>query len=271
MGFRGAIRRGGGFLNGVTGTIVDTKVETFESKKGEDMISFRLFVKLDGADAPIDTSLFFGSAEGYVVSDDERSISAEDDSPVRIGASTGLGIFMSSLLDISPEIEERLPDVDGGEPLTLTGLHGLRLEFRQQVNDEATKARGKRKSKKNGREYPQTDLVVERVLDIPAAGKAGKAAKSMAGKPAAAKPNGKAATTPAEDVAELGASTLMDILGDQDEGSIKVAKLRMAAITKLGPKHPQRSEIVNYLTNVENLVGIEGVEVDQKAGTVALV
>lgn len=241
MGFRGAIRKGGGFLNGVVGTIVDTKVETFESKKGDEMVSFRLFVKPDGADQPVDTSLFFGGLEGHTVSDDERSLASESGDPIRIGANTGLGVFMETLLDIAPELENRLPDLDAGAALTLTGLHGTRLEFRQQVNEEATKKRGKRKGK-NGKEYAQTDLVVERVLEMPqAASKSnGKAAKP-AGKPAAGKGAAKAAPA-GGDVAELAETTLVEILKAQDDNTIPKQKVRMKVFSLFGAKHPQRAQ-----------------------------
>lgn len=266
MGFRSSIRKGGGFLNGVTGKIVKTAVESFDSKKGDEMLSIRLYIQQDGADEPVDTSLFYGAAEGMVVSDDKLSISREDGEPVRIGADTGLGIFMASLLDIAPELEARLPDLEAGEALSLVGIHGLRVEFRQRVNEEATKQRGKRKAK-NGREYSLSDLVVERVLELPT-GKGG--AKSANGSSA------KAGAKTAKSGGDLAQETVVSVLKDFN-GVIERKKLKMQVFKKFDAKHPQKGQrdaIVAQVTTDDYINGLVAggvIEYDADSDAISLV
>lgn len=172
MGFRGAIKKGGGFLNNVDGEFKGyefTKRFKGESKDGE-WVYFVPQVHTDGADEAIDQHMFLGGADRYEVSDDGQELTMADESPVTFGFSTPFGIFMDSLLNAAEkakvDIESELPNLEDGEPLSLASLIGRRFRFKQQVDEDGTKKFGKRVSGtgKNKKEYDRTNTVIDAVL-----------------------------------------------------------------------------------------------------------
>ena len=168
MGFRGAIKKGGGFLNNVDGVLQSYSFEKKfkgEKKDGE-WCYFVPTILVDGADDPIDQHLFIGANDRYEVSDDGQELTMADESPVSFGHSTPFGKLMDSLCEKGFP-EDELPDIESGEPLNLTCLVGRRFRFKQEVDVEATKKLGKRVSGvgKGKREYDRTNTVIEAVLD----------------------------------------------------------------------------------------------------------
>lgn len=179
MGFRGAIKKGGGFLNNVDGALVGYEFTARfkgETKDGK-CIYFVPSIQLDGADDPIDQHLFVGMAERYTISEDGQSLTMADESPVTFGYKLPFGLFMDSLLTPAGGgagfDESDLPDLEGGEALELNAIVDQRFRFKQEVDVEATKKLGKRVvgTGKNKREYDRTNTVIDAVLG--AAGKAG--------------------------------------------------------------------------------------------------
>lgn len=256
-----AKRGGGGFLNNVdvlfTGYQFELSADQ-EIKKGKragqtwSPISFVPTFRLDGADADVSQRLLFVDADRVdaTVSDDGLTVTLGPDA--LIFADNETMVFIQSLIDADFP-EEKFnddPSIVNFEPAI-----GYRLTLVQAVNAEKTKAQGKQKGK-DGKEYDRKDLKVSAVLAEPVV--SAKASKTAAKGKAA----GKAAKGP--DVSELAASTLTDILGDND-GAIALAKLKMKVFAAFGAKHPQRDQrdaVIAYLTNADNLNAIDDVEFD---------
>lgn len=170
MGFRDAIKKGGGFLNNVDGEI--TGYEFTDKFKGEknagEWCYFVPAIKVDGADDEVDQHLFMGGNDRYTISDDGQSIEMTDGSPVTFGFSTPFGRFMDSIIEKGFD-ESELPDLAAGEPLELSAIVGRRFRFKQEVDEAGNSKRGKRKVKKNGKtvEYDRTNTVIDAVLGAP--------------------------------------------------------------------------------------------------------
>lgn len=172
MGFRSAIKKGGGFLNNVDGELKGyefTKRFKGETKDGE-WVYFVPSIHTDGADEPIDQHQFVGASERYEISDDGQELTMVDESPVTFGFTTPFGRFMDSLLNAAEKanrnIESELPDLEAGEPLTLAVIVGDRFRFKQEVDEEGNKKFGKRVvgTGKNKREYDRTNTVIDAIL-----------------------------------------------------------------------------------------------------------
>ena len=253
-----AKRGGGGFLNGVTALFTGYQFVLSadqEIKKGKragqtwSPISFVPSFRLDGADEDVSQRLLFADADRVdaTVSEDGLTVTLGPDAV--IFADNETMIFLQSLIDSG------FPESNLNDDPTILNVEpavGSRLVLVQTVNAEKTKQQGKQKGK-DGKEYDRKDLKVSEVLALPAA---------KASKPAAKGKAGKAAKGP--DVSELAASTLTDILGDND-GSIALAKLKMKVFAAFGVKHPQRDQrdaVIAYLTNADNLSAIDDVEFD---------
>ena len=174
MGFRSAIKKGGGFLSNVDGEI--TGYEFTDKFKGEtkagEWCYFVPSIKVDGANDDIDQHLFIGGNDRYDISKDGQELTMADGSPVTFGYSTPFGKFMDSLIEKGFD-ESDLPDLEGGDALNLTALIGRRFRFKQEVDEKANANLGKRKVKKNGKtvEYDRTNTVIDAVLGAPATGK----------------------------------------------------------------------------------------------------
>lgn len=172
MGFRSAIKKGGGFLNNVDGKFLSgefTKKFKGEKKDGE-WVYCVINVHTDGADDPVDQHLFVGASERYNVSDDGKELTMEDGSPVTFGFSTPFGRFMDSLLNAAEkagvDIESELPNLEDGEALTLEALENRRFRFKQEVDEKANEKFGKREvgSGKNKKSYDRTNTIIDAVL-----------------------------------------------------------------------------------------------------------
>lgn len=172
MGFRSAIKKGGGFLNNVDGVLkgYEFTARFKDEKKDGEWVYFVPQVLTDGADDPIDQHMFLGASEKYSISKDGQELTMEDGSPVTFGFSTPFGIFMDSLLNAAEKanyaIEEDLPDLEKGEALSLESQVDKRFRFKQQVDEEGTKKFGKRVSGsgKNKREYDRTNTIIDAIL-----------------------------------------------------------------------------------------------------------
>lgn len=169
MSFRGAIKKvGGGFWSNVDGELTGYKFETFDSKKGETFVSFVPEVQVDGAEAPDSRSLMLGYADRFEISEDGRTLTAADGGPVNIPPDLPAGLFFDSLVEAGQHlnIENILPDLEGGQPLNVEGLIGTRFRLGQKVNVEYTARKGKQKGK-DGKEYDRKDSVVLAVYSLP--------------------------------------------------------------------------------------------------------
>lgn len=269
-----AFKKGGGRLNGVDGTIAGYEFTTefpFQgdrpaAKKSEfNSFWMVLSVRVDGADEDTIEPLWAGNADNFEISDDGLTLTAVE-TGFELGANTDAGRFIASLCEAGFP-ESNLPDVTN--EVNFEPIIGTRCRFVQvaQVGkDGKVMKRLVKKGKFKGKEFDQTATQVGNVLALATLAKA-------AGKTAAAKVtkgNGKAAPSP--EVSELASATLLDILGDTDEGSIAKAKLRMKIIAKLGPKHAQRDDVIKMLNDEAFLASMDGVTYDpaDKAQTIAL-
>jgi hypothetical protein len=257
-------RKPGGFLNNVDGMITGYEFTTEfpgadpnRPKKSDfNSLYFVLSVRQDGADEDVTTTLWGGSADDFEISDDGKTITPIDGRG--LGGTTDVARFIESLC-VGGFPETNLPE----DTINFEAIIGTRVRFIQVPQTDKNGKPLMRKAtsgKYKGKEFPQTATQVSHVLDLP------KVAAKSNGK--SAKPNGKAAVvtskangkgTPMPDVADLAASTLLDILSNADDNSVPKAKLRMKVFAALGTKHPQRDEVIKYLYDDDNLVGMDGI------------
>ena len=105
-------KKGGGFLNGVDGTITGYQwTDEFNGKafvagrdpktKKERFHSLYLVptVRVDGADEDVNTTLFAGGYDDYEVSEDGLTLTDPAGGDVSIGANTAAGKLLQSLVD----------------------------------------------------------------------------------------------------------------------------------------------------------------------------
>lgn len=260
-------KRGGGYLNGVDVTITgyefligDEAIIKKGDRKGEIFTPLSLVpsFRADGAEEDQSQRLLIGDADNFGgVSKDGLTLDLGEG---RITGSCEAAVFIDSLCagGFPPE------NFDEDETtLNLEPMIGTRVHLVQDVNADKTKRQGKQKGK-DGKEYDRRDLKVKTVIDLPTAkGKPNGAAKTPAKKAAAGK-------TAQVDLAALASDTLREILADADNNSIKIAKLKMAVIAKLGVKHPQREGVTVQLADPAFLVDVEGVNYDVKTASVSL-
>jgi hypothetical protein len=249
-------RTGGGFLNGVAGTITGVRTFAEASKSSEfSKLMVQLSIRQDGADVDVSPWPFFaGSAEGCTFNDGPSFESDNDD--FRLGGKTDWSGFLIPMLALSPELEDRLTPTD------YSGLIGVRCQFVQETDVEKTKQFGKQKGKE-GKEYDRKNLRVESVLDLPTV-----KAKTNG----AAKVPAKGAKAKGADVSGLAAETVVSILTDND-GTLAFPKLKMKVFGAFGAKHPQRDQrdaVLAYLGDSTNIAGLDGVEFDGKTQTISL-
>ena len=252
-------KRGGGFLNQVDATITGFQFlvgEPAAIKKGERKgemftpLSLVPSFRQDGADDDVSQRLLIGDADNFgEVSEDGKTLNLGEG---RISGYCEAAIFVESLVEggFPSERFDEDPSTWNLDPAV-----GTRVRLIQEVNADKTKRQGKQKGK-DGKEYDRKDLKVSTVHDLPTV------VTKTNGK--AAKPTNKAKAAKGPDVKELGDSTLFGILGDND-GSIALAKLKMKVFAAFGAKHPQRDQrdaVIAYVTNPDNIRGIEGIEFD---------
>lgn len=212
MGFRGAIKKGGGFLNNVDGELKDYEFSARfkDEKKDGEWVYFVPVIRTDGAEEDVDQHMFIGASERYEIDDDGKTLKMADGSPVTFGFTTPFGRFMDSLIEQGYD-ESELPDLEGGDPLNLETLIGERFRFKQEVDEEATKKFGKRVSGsgKNKREYDRTNTVIAAVLGKAGKGSSSKSSSKASGSKKAAKEDDE------DDLESEAADVLKDVLAKE--------------------------------------------------------
>ena len=253
-------RGGGGFLNNVDSTFVGYQFvvseESYPIKKGER--KGELFTPLslvpsflvDGASEPVTQRLLVGGADQFgAVSDDGLTLEVGDG---RLGDE--VVAFIDSL------VAAGFPNENFSDDPTTFNLEpviGTRLRTVQEVNAEKTQRQGKQVNKTTGKSYDRKDLKVSKVYDVPAI--APVAAKKVAGK-GVAKTAAKAKSGGSDIAVE--AEAALRAVGAAKGGVIQKAKLRMALLTALTGKTPNRDAIIAYLGVDANLDSIAGVSHD---------
>ncbi len=308
MGIRpSSFRRGGGFLDEVTGVITNYQVSDafngvpyvagkIKTKDGRTIdrphsLNLALSFRVDGAEEDVTTTLkVAGDADQWAVSDDgyvvwdaeyatpEEATAAEEADPKsvrQIGPSSQLGKFISSLCTPS-EGDLKFPEELLSEHnIDLRGVIGTRVELHQAqyTAEELAQVRKlgatDKRSGKNGKEYDRTNLLVKRVLELPQQ-------KKVVASKSTSRTNGpgKAAPEPEPDsVKETATVGLQEILTAAG-GSITKAKLSVKVLmTPFLKKHPQRDAVREYLTDDDNLAELaaEGIiGFNQKTGAISL-
>lgn len=152
---------------GQTGTITDYSfdIKEWESKKKGvgtySTLSYNFKFKVDGADEPVERFLNAGFVyEGTTISDDGRTLENDDVDGGIIQEDTEFARFVGSLIEKG--FDESQLDESGRN---FEALIGQRLQLVNWTDDEATKKFGKRKSKKDGKEYNRTETRVAQVYE----------------------------------------------------------------------------------------------------------
>lgn len=256
----GGMFSGDGMITGYEFTVGETTAIKKGPRKGEPFTPLSLTVsfRMDGADEDISKRLLIGDADAYGdVTDKGHTLLTPDGQ--RISASGEAGVFIGSLCD-GGFPETNFEDTD--ERINFEPMIGTRIRMVNEVDKEKTERQGKEKNAKTGKEYDRRTLRVQTVLDLP------KPAIKSNGKTARVQPISstslKKRSEEPDGIAELAASTLLDILSEADDNSVPKAKLRMKVFAKLGTKHPQRDAVIKYLYDDANLSTIEGVSYDQR-------
>lgn len=232
MGFRGAIKKGGGFLNNVDG--VQKSYEFTARFKGEkkdgEWLYFVPVIHTDGADEPVDQHMFIGAADRYEVSKDGLELTMADGSPVTFGFTTPFGRFMDSLIEKGFP-EDELPDIEGGDPLNLEALNGRRFRYKQEVDEKGTEKFGKRVvgTGKNKKEYSRTNTVIDAVLGEAKGGEKTKGTSSTSKK------------SKGDDLESEAADVLRDVIAKED-GSINRKGLSLP-VTKVLMKNANKEAL----------------------------
>jgi hypothetical protein len=257
----------GGFLDGVDGVITDyIFTDEFNGepfKPGKDpktkkdkfhALYFLLSAKPDGAEDSVTTTLFAGGADDFRISDDGKTIwdaeyeTQEDadaqESTRQLGANTALGKFVTSLVDAGFPIA----NLSDAQSTNFEPIIGSRVRFVQRVNVEDTKKLGKKVDKKTKKEYDRKDLLIDQVYAV---GDGSSEAADEAPVTAAKGKAGAKGKPAAVDVPTLAASTLVDILKENDN-QIAKSKVSMRVLTML-MKHPNREDVKKWLFNDANL------------------
>lgn len=262
MGFRDAIRGGGGFLNNVDGAITGYEF-TNKNVKGEKgkWIYFVPTIQQDGASDEVTQHFFMGDDEQYDVSKDGQTITSEDG--VTVGKTVPFTLLIDSMIENGFD-ESTLPDLAGGDDLELSVLVGQRFRFVQVVDEKATKDLGKRKGtgKHKGKEFNRTNTIVSKcygAVDAPAKGKAGKAAP--AGK--------KGKQTEEDDLTTEAQDVLKDLLDGVKDNTLPYSKLSMALTKKL-MKNDNGEAIRKKILDEDFLGTEEGWSYDSKKEVVSL-
>lgn len=231
---------GGGFLNGVDGTIVGYKFNTkeWESKKkgGSDYstLSVQIDVLQDGADEPVQQFIPAGFfyPENQSISDDGLTLESDSDGAI-IRDDTDFARFVGSMIEAGfPEA-----DLEAGEGRNFEAMVNQRFTFKREVDVEGTKQFGKRKDKKDPKkEYNRDWLLVAAYLGPAEASSKKGGAKKTAAKPAA-KPAPKGKAAKAEEA-------------DTDRADEAIVELVSAAKDNVIPRAQVSSAVVRYaLTN----------------------
>lgn len=275
MGARpSSFKKGGGYLNEVDATIVGYTFEAGETtkvkkgpRKGEDFTPLSLVpqFEIDGddesKDEPKTQRLLIGDADAYGDIEEDGQVLMTPDGQ-SIGARSEAGIFIASLCDGG--FDENLFE-DSNESIDFRPMIGTRVRLVQEVNAEKTAKQGKQKGK-NGQEYDRKDLKVATVHAMP---EDAPAAPAKGSSKTAAKPAAKGGKPAKVNVGELATDTLKEILGEAKGNTMAKSKISMEVLKKL-MKNPAREDVREWLSDTENISGIDGVTFNEKKGTLTL-
>ncbi len=243
MGWSEKAKAGGG--GSVEGVITDyTFMDTFpfagddnnDSKDG-DNVYMLLEVTVDGADEPVQRSLYLGSGQYLQIDEDGKVLkSTDDDGTPRLYDQGEVFKFIASLEEAGFPAEARFPDPEEEKVIDLRAMIGTRVRIANEVDEEATKKYGKRKVKKGkhkGKEFNRTYTKVTKVLALPDEDGGSNKAKAKAGAKAGSKVSkAKASKAKAADEDADG-----DEDEDEDEPSIsnkQADKMLVAVLKKQG-------------------------------------
>ncbi len=264
---------GGGFLNGVDGTI--TGYRWTDQFNGEDFVPgkkpgtkddkfhslfMELSVRVDGADEDITQNLFAGNADDFDFEDELTLKSAAgEDEECSIGANTAAGKFLQSLVDAGFS-ENKFSDDPNS--VNLEPMVGSRVRFGQAVvmgKDGKPRKRIAKKGKFKGREFDDTTTIVEQVYEAAKGGKTKDAPKG--GK------KGKAEAEPDEDESTEALATkfLLKVV-TANKGKLAKGKLSMALLKPENGlfKHPEREAIRKLLQSDKFLNTEDGWKYDDE-------
>lgn len=275
----------GGFLNNVDGTIlnyrftdefngqpfVPGKVKDKRTNKVKDKfhsLYVVLTVQVDGAEEPVETHLFAGGYEDYIVSEDGHTLEPIVDDEGRtpnISADSTWGRFVGEMCENGFD-ENELPGDD--EPIQYEAIIGRRVRFVQKEDEQATKRLGKRVSKKGGefdRQYLGVETVYEGQAAVQTPAKKATTAAKVGATKSAARTNGSGKSA---GVGDFAAETLQAIV-KKAGGEMPKSKVSLQVLQAL-KTDPRREEVRKYLQNDDNLGAMAGILYDQETGTISL-
>ena len=251
-------KKGGGFLNNVDVTISGYEFiagETAPIKKGSR--KGELFTPLwivpsfleDGADEPQTQRLLIGDAARFgEISGDGLTLNTTDGS---ISQRSEAGVFIYSL------IQGGFPETSLSDDDTILNFEpviGARGRLKQVRDPEKTARQGKRQGK-DGKEYDQTVLQVDTVLDLPSTrGRVSKEAVKLG-----SKESNKDAS-----VATAATTALIGYLEETKTHTLPKSKLRIRVMTDARFKDniEYRSKVAAWLSESDNLDNIDGISTD---------
>lgn len=217
-------KKGGGFLNNVDGVILGYEftpdfpnpngAPRKKSKSDFSPLYAVLKVQVDGAAQPVTTTLFVGSADDFEIEDDGHTLVPVEEGYTLWGSSEWARFIESMCLNGNGNFsEDDLPE----DAINFEAIINKRVRFVQEKDLDKTEKRGKRKSKKTGKEYDQTQLVVSTVYPDAApargAGKSASAPRTVT--KAATKPNGKAKEVDLTETADEALQGLLEKFGGE--------------------------------------------------------
>lgn len=293
------LKKGGGFLDGVEGTIVDYEFtddimtkegrQDFEpgSYKGADgkkkerfhWMNCFLHVVPAGAKEPVITTLKAGGFDDFEIEDDGKVLNPVNEGG-GVGSNTDLGKFVASLIQPVDGGEGIDESVIEGDKVDLRPILGTRVKF-VQVEDERAKAKGlKRHSKDGKKEYDIKNLKAAEVLEVgdgtvATPGKKGGKPTATAGKTNTKGKQVEEGTEEDEvDIAEVAEAKVREYLGDAKGNALPKSKLRMKVLQDkaFSGKGELKEAIIKQIFTDKWLSSLDGVDYDKsdKAQMVSL-
>lgn len=268
----GLFSTGGGELNGVDGAFSDYEwTGEFYIKDGNGQVRqrdpkkraplyFNLHVVKDGSSGPVIRSIYAGAIDEWNISDDGKTLEPTLGPDQMLWGGTEFATLITSAVEKGIISASELPDPEThpGVPINFEFLMGRRARFGYvpilDRNTGEVKTHVAKKGKNKGKTFKDTTPVV-----LAALGGESVARSSVA---AGSKPNGKA--VPAwvevddEAVAQLASRTLVKLVARAKDQKLKFNEVTLEA-TKALKGNDLKAEVVEYLSEVENIQAIEGV------------
>lgn len=286
---------GGGFLNGVSGVLVDYEFAINKqgvTKKGlpYTTMSVKLTIQPDGGE-PVDQFFDAGFIYGeHPISDDGKTI--QGDERYALDGTTLWGQFVLSLVEGDGN---RVPEDLLGDLRNYEALMGTRVTFSRVKDIEATKARGARKlgakattateealinagkrqdKKDKTKSYVLDKLLVTEVVALPEGGRA-KTVKKAVAKKAVAKVAAPAASEGDSEAADAAIKAVLEGAdGALARTALSSAFVKYALSQKMAPadREPLRKTLISddYLTDASER-GFLVLDGEGKDSTIALV